>query len=362
MTFHRQDRDMYLHTILNYEDAKTLYEKLKPIRGQSKDEVGVPLQPDRKNWGQRSLRKWNTEPPAYSARLYDTNCVTWYEGGAIVVDCSYVSSLTGTFISQFFRRAQDHEAYQKDTLVNLYASFTHGGFMVLDIFKASLAQWVYEANGEPIRFNAERDTVCSFKLCTNGQVTFIPRKKTPLGKSLTIDMDEVLRPYKLKLDKGKAHKIRGEYAPFFEYFKFFDAYPDCPISVKTCESILKNVGVNRPEWTIGNLSCPAHVWIKSMDEAGVLSDFITDPSDQKRWPAIAAYIIVLDEVVNVGGHGDFTLCKAFKKRLYAEAYKQHHDRAENIYSTVYLDNGEDPSDGGVRISTLTYGGDGAIDI
>jgi hypothetical protein len=276
------------------------------------------------------------------------------------VDCSYVSSLTGTFISQFFRRAQDHEAYRKNTLVNLYAAMNHGGYMVLDIFKASLAPWKYEVDGKPIKFNTKLDTVCSFKLCTNGQVTFIPRKGTPLGKSLVIDMGEVLRPYKLKLDKSKAHKIRSEYAPFFEYFKFFDTWPDCPISIQTCANILKSAGVARPEWTVTMLKCPLHVWQKAMDEAGVLSDFITDPSDRKRWPIIAAYIIVLDEVINVGGRGTQTLCKAFKKRLYIEAYKQHDDRAENIYSTVYLDNGEDPSDGGVRVSTLTYGGDGAI--
>lgn len=102
MSFHiNTDKFMFF---TSYDDVAQYFENTCEVRGYVKKDNGVPLRRDRKNPHQmRVMQKINysdqTQPPAYAARMYSTDCVTWYADGRVVINAGgWSTQSTAAFI------------------------------------------------------------------------------------------------------------------------------------------------------------------------------------------------------------------------------------------------------------------------
>ena len=325
---------MYFHSIYNYNEAKDVFNRVKQKRGTDKLEEGVPLERNRSCMNTRRLM-YCAETGAYTARLYDTDCVTWYENGAIAIDCSYPSTPTATFINQFNRHYPDTDSHERKIPFNMCARYcrSHEDIMVLEFYKTQyLIQnkhvgdtFLFTIRGKEVPFNSDAYTV---NLCSGGVVTVTTSFAPPEDRYIEVDMANVRCPYKRKMDKKVAAQVRKPYAPFFEYFKFFadDLPDDAAIKILTASD------------TSGKSET---------------REFIATPDDESLWPVIMA-----GGVLHYGGDYQQGYDK-FRSKIYGRAYKMH---GKNLRSTVYLDEGVHPQASGVRIDGMTYGERYAVDI
>ena len=93
-------------TLSSYAEAEAHFNNTKPIRGRTKDNDGVPLRCDRRYHQSYRLLKLNnptdqTAKPAYAARLYRTDVVTFFHDGSVMLDIGYNSTTTADFASHF---------------------------------------------------------------------------------------------------------------------------------------------------------------------------------------------------------------------------------------------------------------------
>lgn len=87
-----------MRMIRDYADAKRVYEETKPIRGRTEDVR--PLGKRHRDWETiRQIGLGADLPPAYAARLYRTNVVTWYADGTLGIKADgWHSTSTAQFI------------------------------------------------------------------------------------------------------------------------------------------------------------------------------------------------------------------------------------------------------------------------